>query len=93
MLGLGAVDPEEPEAEVGEPSDVGGGGGVGAGGGGVAVFETVIVIVEEVVSTPPASRARADQVWVPFGTYLLYHVTVYGAMVSSGPKFIPLRMN
>ena len=86
MLGLGAVDPEEPEAEVGEPSDVG-------GGGGVAVFETVIVIVEEVVSTPPASRARADQVWVPFGTYLLYHVTVYGAMVSSGPKFIPLRMN
>src|SRR5439155_9063908 len=42
---------------------------------------------------PAASRATALSVCVPFATVVVFHVTLYGAPVSSVPRLAPSSLN
>ena len=61
--------------------------------GGVVSFETVTVTAAAVVVLPAASRATAVSVCEPLLAVVVFHETVYGAVVSSAPRFAPSRRN
>src|SRR5438034_11286924 len=42
---------------------------------------------------PAASRATALSVCVPFAIVVVFHVTLYGAPVSSAPRLAPSSLN
>src|SRR2546429_7919616 len=46
-----------------------------------------------VVSLPAASRTTALSECVPFAIVVVFHVTLYGAPVSSAPRFAPSSLN
>src|SRR2546430_1368012 len=46
-----------------------------------------------VVSWPAASRTTALSECVPFAIVVVFHVTLYGAPVSSAPRFAPSSLN
>ena len=56
-------------------------------------MDTVIVTPAEVVWLPAASRARAVSVCVPFVAAVVSQAKLYGAAVSSAPRFAPSRRN
>ena len=57
------------------------------------MFETVTVTAVEVVVFPAASRATAVSVWLALVAVVVSHVTVYGAVVTSAPRFAPSSLN
>ena len=42
---------------------------------------------------PAESRATAVKVCVPFGIVVVFHITLYGAPVSSAPRLAPSSLN
>ena len=66
---------------------------IGGGGGGGVLLETVTPTAAEVVVLPDASRARAVRTCDPLAIVVVSHDVVYGAVVSSAPRFAPSRRN
>src|SRR5919199_6196737 len=85
-----AVVPAPSSNESAATRPVGGGGG---GGGGGATLDTVTVTALDVVACPAASRATAVSVCRPFAAVDVSHVTPYGAVASSAPRFVPSSLN
>src|SRR5947208_3397681 len=54
---------------------------------------TVTVTGTDAVVLPAASRASAVSVCVPAAAVVVSHVTAYGAVVSSTPRFAPSSLN
>src|SRR5437870_2802092 len=54
---------------------------------------TVTVTDDDDVVRPPASRAIAVSVWLPFEAVVVFQTTEYGAAVSSAPRLIPSTLN
>ena len=61
--------------------------------GGVVSFETVTATEADVLVLPAASRATALRVWLPSAAVVVFHVTAYGAAVSSAPRAPPSSRN
>src|SRR5262245_50033734 len=61
--------------------------------GGLTLLWTVTPIAPEVVRFPAPSRVTAVSVCAPFGTLVVSHMTEYGAVRSSAPRFAPSSMN
>src|SRR6185503_9627505 len=67
-----------------------------AGGGQVidgVALETVTLTVADVVWRPKPSRARAESVCVPAEAVEAFQLMMYGATVSSAPRFAPSSRN
>ena len=60
---------------------------------GTAVLARVTTTPADTILFPAASRARAVSVCCPFATPAVFHVTEYGAVVSSAPSGAPSTRN
>src|SRR5262245_4115927 len=58
--------------------------------GGLA---TVTLTAAAGVMLPAASRATALRLWVPLLAVVVFHETLYGAVVSSFPRLLPSSLN
>src|SRR5437868_6850715 len=63
------------------------------GGGGGALLDTVTFRGAETVWFPAASRATAVSVYDPLPTVVVSQAMLYGAVVSSAPRLLPLILN
>src|SRR5438552_996807 len=61
--------------------------------GGVLSFAAVTATSAAVPRLPAASRAEAESVWAPLVAATVSQSTVYGATVSSAPRFAPSNAN
>src|SRR5438552_611852 len=61
--------------------------------GGVVSFVTVTLIAAEVAVFPAASRATAVSVCTALLAVVVFHERVYGAVVTSAPRFTPSSLN
>ena len=61
--------------------------------GGAVALGTVTTMPRDVVTFPAASRATAVSVCAPVAEPAAFHVTVYGACVSSAPILVPSTLN
>ena len=60
---------------------------------GAGVPAIVTVTGDDVVRLPAASRAIAVSVWLPAVAPLVFQAVLYGALVSSAPRFAPSSWN
>src|SRR5437899_1461921 len=58
-----------------------------------ALLSTITVTAVAVAVFPAASRATAVRVWLAFVALVVFHTTLYGAVVASVPSGAPSSMN